>query len=247
MLSTAKIWWNLDRAKVTNSYFKFWVIENPWNYEIGTGPHVSCLHCLTGRAGRVRVCDTVHGVSIVTVHRQWPLPYVQPDTPPWPSALSAPQRRKSPFHPWPSSSLVPLLCSTLHYRPPLCSLWLATTKSPPCHPTGPKGAPWCRAPPASSSSPGHRLPKPSNRGSRATVYLREELTIDRHHLSTSILITTSRRTARVCSSTTSTPSPPPTSGPRCHRRPPPSSSLTAARSLWWAPFHPTTTHEFPVV
>jgi hypothetical protein len=39
--------------------------------------------------------------------------------------------------------------------------------------------------------------------------------------------------------------------PRLHlrhwRRPPPSSSLTTARPLWWAPFHPTATHGFPLV
>jgi hypothetical protein len=109
-----------------------------------------------------------------------------------------------------------LLYSALHCCPPLCLPLPATIEPPPCCPTGPKGAPQRRAPPAPSSSPGHGLPKPGNQGSCTAVYLREKLTVDRHHLSTSGLTTTSRRTAWVRSSTMSTPSPSPTFGPcRC--------------------------------
>jgi hypothetical protein len=142
---------------------------------------------------------------------------------------------------------MPLLCSTLHCCQPLYSPWLDITEPPPCRPAGPKGAPWRHTPPASSSSPCHRLLKPSNRRSRADVFLHEELTIDRHGPSTSSLTTTSRRTTQVHSSTTSTPSQPATSGLSCRHHPTLSSSLTTARQLWWVPFHPNATHGFPVV
>jgi hypothetical protein len=56
-------------------------------------------------------------------------------TPPLSSVRSAPQRRKAPFHSSPSSSLVPLLCSTLHYHLSLYSPWPATIELPPSQET----------------------------------------------------------------------------------------------------------------
>jgi hypothetical protein len=153
----------------------------------------------------------------VTVHRQLPPSHVGS------LALShvwAQQEKASyislPHHRSPSnaSALTP---TSAHQ---LCSPWPTTAEPPLCCPTRSKGAPRCRAPPTPRSSPGHRLPKPSNRGSCATVYLREELTVDHRHLSTFGLATTSRRTARVCSSTTSTPTPPMTFSLSGHRHPP---------------------------
>jgi hypothetical protein len=56
---------NFGQRKVTNSYFKIWVIENPWNYEIGTGPLVSRPCCLTGQ-------DDWACVTLRAMMRWWP-------------------------------------------------------------------------------------------------------------------------------------------------------------------------------
>jgi hypothetical protein len=65
-----------------------------------------------------------------------------------------------------SSLLFSAPLSLLYHRRPALPLPI-TPELPLCCPTGPKESPQRPVPPASSSSPGHRLPKPGNRGSRA--------------------------------------------------------------------------------
>jgi hypothetical protein len=202
------------------------IFENTkWSW----GPLVSRSCHLTGHTGRTRM-HTQHRVRWHDGDRMPPVATAHGS----PASLSSTQLHRE--------ARVSFLLFSINAQP--CSALPSIAAR--CRPTGPKGAPWCHAPPAPSSSPGDRLPRSSNRGSCTAVYLHEELTIDRHCLSTSIHATTSRRTTRVHSSTTSTPSPLTTSGTSCHRRPPPLFSLTAARPLWWDPLHPTTTHRFPM-
>jgi hypothetical protein len=120
-MSIGKIWWNFNNGKFTNLYFKFWVIENPWNYEIGTGPLVSCPRRLTSRAGYARRPSGDRTPLVATALRAaWHATHTLCSV----RTLT----KKSAIPSSPSSSLVPLLCYSLHYGPPLYSLWPATAE-----------------------------------------------------------------------------------------------------------------------
>jgi hypothetical protein len=154
-LLTYKIWEILDIGKDTNSNFKVQVTEMIWNYEMESGPLVSRSDRLTGQLPPHERGDAVVARPLpATSHRPMNRATCRPHatvTPPLPLLGHHFDKEKRHFT-VALNSLASLLYSSLHCRLPLYSSWLATTEPPPWRPTRPKGAPWCRAPPAPSAS-----------------------------------------------------------------------------------------------